>query len=77
MDKQKLARLSAIVSITLLGAIAIVMTPFLFGGDNTTAHTLKLLALLLGIGLVIEVISYVTLKLLHKSDQKNASEESQ
>ncbi|MGQ4576390.1 hypothetical protein ACUH93_08280 [Dermabacteraceae bacterium P7006] len=77
MDKQKLARLSAIVSITLLGAIAIVMIPFLFDGDNTTTHTLKLLALLLGIGLVIEVISYVTLKLLHKSEQKNTSEESQ
>ena len=77
MDKQKLARLSAIVSITLLGAIAIIMIPLLFGEDHATMHSIKLLALFLGIGLAIQAISYATLKLLCKPDQKNTSKESQ
>ena len=69
MDSHKLAKLLAIVSVTLLGAIAITMIPFLFDGEFMKALWLsgdiELLALLLGIGLVVGVVSYVVLKLLH------------
>lgn len=80
MNTQLLARVLAIVSITLLGTIAIAMTPLLFESnrdyDTAINSHIEFLVPLLGIGLVVGVISYLVLNLIHRSSQHNRSEES-
>lgn len=72
MSKHKLARLLAIVFITLLGTISIMMVPFLFARGNMKwsefSGSIELLLLFLCIGLVVGAVSYVILKLFQGSN---------
>lgn len=78
MNTNKVAKLLAIMSITILGTTSHNDDPYLFLGDrdyvtvlSNILSNIKLLTLSLGIGLVAGVVGYATLNLLHRSDEQN------
>ncbi|WP_165216077.1 hypothetical protein [Schaalia sp. ZJ1691] len=81
MDKNKLVRLLAIVSITILGTIVIALIPFLFAegiwerveffDDIEFFGDIKFLLLFLGVGLITGGVAYAILKLFQGSDHEH------
>lgn len=75
MQIHKLARLLAVVSITLLGTLAVLVTPSLF--DRWPVESVIdssdtwLQGLLIGGGIIVAAVSYLVLKLLTRSDRRD------
>lgn len=71
MDMRELARLCAIVFVTVLGTIAITLVPFLFADGVMEwvefLGNIKHLLFFLGIGVVVGAVTYVILNLFQGS----------
>ncbi|MBD3689147.1 hypothetical protein H8R18_06320 [Nanchangia anserum] len=77
MDTKTLARLLAVLSITLLGILALTTIPLLFDKNPnrmTTLNDAELLIALCGIGLIMATVSYTTLKQLPRYDPQDKPE---